>query len=234
MKTILFLMGVWLSGEAVAQAPASFLIKAGENANRVIPFHERYRYDEFRPGNVIYTDGKPPAVKLNYNFLLGEMQFINPNGDTANITNEYTLRYVTIGKDLFYHDYKKGYLEIIAEYPPIRLGLKQVLYIIRMETIGNNGYVSTKELTTAATHVSHPITIAPFDAFIGKDVSYFLIDQNSLIRSANKANLLKVFGRHKKTIAKYLDDNDTDFRKEEDLKKLLQFCSNLEKATEIE
>jgi hypothetical protein len=231
MKTLMFLIGVWFSNEAVAQTP-SYLIRAGESPNRVIPFQARYRYPEFRPGSVIYSDGKPPVVKLNYNFLIGEMQFINPDGDTANINNEYTLRYVSIGKDLFFHDYKKGYLEIIADYQLVRLGLQQTLYITRTETIGNNGYVATKELTTGATHVSYPIRISPFDAYIGKDAAYFLIDQNDRIRPAHKSNVLKVFARHKKTIENYLDENRTDFKNVEHLKKLLQFCSNLEKGTQ--
>ncbi|HZW65852.1 MAG TPA: hypothetical protein VFF23_09205, partial [Hanamia sp.] len=55
--------------------------------------------------------------------------------------------------------------------------------------------------------------------------NYYFGDQYHVILPANKKNLYKVFRSKKTLIDFYLADNDVDFRKSTDIKKLFAFLS---------
>ena len=46
----------------------------------------------------VYRNGVSGAGQLNYNRLLGEMQFIDPKGDTMALADEQNVAHVTIGQ----------------------------------------------------------------------------------------------------------------------------------------
>jgi hypothetical protein len=177
----------------------------------------------------MYTNGTSPTMKLNYNIVLGEMQFIDPQGDTLTVVNEYTLERVQIGQALYYNNYKQGYYEVIASYPVLKLASQQVMQQIRSEDVLNNGYGTSPGQSTAARSVRYFDTSQKIlkDIVLTRKVFYFIIDQNERIYPASRANLMKIGKKHNKALARYLKDESINFKKEEDLKKVLTFFSQL-------
>src|ERR1700712_5283487 len=90
-----------------AQMTAPIRVNAGDDLYTKLG-HEIYLYPAFTTGTVAFRDGKMSQAKLNYNFLNGEVQFINDTGDTLSLANELTIKYLTIAKDSFF--YSDGYL----------------------------------------------------------------------------------------------------------------------------
>src|SRR6476620_2051112 len=135
MRTKMLLVGAWLaiSCHLMAQEAEIVRAKAGEDPAKVIPLAERYRYGEFRQGKLSFANGSSSVAKFNYNILLGEMQFIDQKGDTLSLTDDYSIQVVAIGQELFYYDYPKNYLEMIADYSIVKLAAKKTLTLLESE-----------------------------------------------------------------------------------------------------
>ena len=74
--------------------------------DRVIPYDVKYSYAEFIEGQLIYASGnRSQLVKMNYNKLYGEMQFIDENRDTLLITSVDTISYIRLDKYLYQQQY---------------------------------------------------------------------------------------------------------------------------------
>ena len=61
-------------------------------------------------------NGTAANVKLNYNSVFGEIQYIDPkNGDTLSLAVEKDIRFIAVEKDTFYFD--EGWMELIGGTP---------------------------------------------------------------------------------------------------------------------
>lgn len=137
MKTLLVLISAWLfSRPLLAQDSSIIKIKNGVDIAKALPKRQQYQYPEFITGKVWYNTGNSAAGRLNYNLLLGEMHFIQPTGDTLSLADEYTIKYITIQADTFYYDAKKGYLQVIAHFNPVKLAVKQKLRKLSDNKVG--------------------------------------------------------------------------------------------------
>ena len=68
-----------------------------------IPVNEIYLNAEFRMGTVALRNGTSANVKVSYNSVFGEMQFIDPKkGDTISLAEEKNIKFVAIEIDTFY------------------------------------------------------------------------------------------------------------------------------------
>lgn len=216
-----------------AQNTDMFRVKSGEEAEKNIPATYKYRFETFRNGSVSFYNGRSATARLNYNLLLGEMQFIDLTGDTLSLADEQTIQSIKIEEDTFYYDPKYGYLEVVAQYPAVKLTLQQSFSTVSKEKKGayeqSTGASSIKNYNSYASGTSRLQKLDPDgDVLIAREVAYFLVDRNNRVSRANKSNVLKVFAKQKKAIGTYLDEKDTDFDKEEDIRQLLQFCSELD------
>lgn len=57
--------------------------------------------------------------------------------------------------------------------------------------------------------------------------SYLFMDTNHRFSKANKTSFLKLFSKNKNAVKKYLDEHNIDYKKEDDLKKAVLYCSEL-------
>jgi len=248
MKTTLFILTIGLAahGSIVAQSPDVIRIKGGAGGEKAVPIAGRYRYDQFRAGQILYVNGATATARLNYNILLGEMQFISSRGDTLALADEVTLRLISISspalagtppdrsasEDVFVYDQKKGYLELIGDYNGIKLAAKQGLRMAKSEKQGGYGQsTGSSAITTYQFYAPGSTSVSQLDGqgdlLLIKDKNYYLIDQNSRSYLINKASLLKVYGKHREQVTTYLDNESVDFRRQKDLEKLLKYCSEL-------
>lgn len=234
MRKVVCLIGVfWCSHYHLLAQDAEILrVKSEEDIAEVIPADVKYRYSEFRTGNISFYNGRSSAAKLNYNILLGEMQFLDRKGDTLSLADEHTIKIIMIGEDVFYYDGRFGYLEVVKDYHPIKLALNQTLQTVTSEKGSaygqSSGVSSIKTINFYSTDNSQvQILKQKGDILLTKKASYFLVDQNNRCHKLNKSSILKVFADHKRAIKDYLKEASINFNKEEDLKKLLQFCDAL-------
>ena len=232
---IFILIGVWLlSVSSLLAQPATYTkVKGDDNIARKIPNNQKYVNADFTSGKVIYNMGSIAVVPLNYNFLLGEMHFINPqDGDTLSLANEYLIKQVTVGPDTFYYQPKVGYLQVVASYKPIRLMVKQTIQVSRHEKQSaydqSSAVSAIKQFSFYVDHNGQVRKLRPNgNLLLVKDYNYYIIDQNLKVLPASKATILAVYYRFKDEINTYLKTNKTDFKQEAELKKLLEYCQKL-------
>ena len=62
---------------------------------------EVFRYPTFENGLVEYKNGQRFKSKLNYNKVLGVVQFLDEKGDTLSMINEESISFLTIGNDAY-------------------------------------------------------------------------------------------------------------------------------------
>jgi hypothetical protein len=91
---------------------------------------------------------------------------------------------------------------------------------VKLVAVSNSPFVSYRKLYTQKALV---------ELKLAKQASYYFIDQNDRIYQAKKSTLPKLFGGHKKAIELYEETNQMDFTFEQDLTKLLTFCSRWSK-----
>ncbi|GAB3905129.1 hypothetical protein GCM10028803_35550 [Larkinella knui] len=236
MKRILFILvglGFVTQHTILAQATEVIRIKAGTGGEKAVPMAARYRYEQFRDGKVVYVNGVMSAARFNYNVLLGEMQFIDSRGDTLALTEEPRVRMVGVGTDVFLYDPQKGYLEIIADYSTVKLVAKRGLKMARNERMGGYEQSSGSSAITrydfySSENASMNKLDGRGDLVVIKGKDYFIIDRNNRSYPMNKANVLKAFSKHREEVTAFLTSESVDFHQENDLKKLLKYCSELQ------
>jgi hypothetical protein len=226
MKLQLCLCVVLLSVYAFAQSGNTYTIKPGESIINVISISEVFKYPSFVVGTVIFKDGRNVRSRLNYNSLIGQIQFIDLKGDTLSLAEEETVRYIIIDRDSFCYD--KGYIELITDESSVRLG-KKVFFKEFEQKPGSYGLSSG---TTAAVSLSSILEKRAFELntdqelVLIKSVEYFIGNKNEFLL-ANKKNVVKLFPKHKKPIETYFDANVISFNEEKDVLKLAEFLETL-------
>src|SRR5215203_2555696 len=197
-------------------------VKAGQSLYDV--HKEIYRYPNFKEGKVYFLDGGLSAGRLNYSFMSEAMQFIGPTGDTLSLSDEPTIKYVTIEKDTFYYD--KGYLEGLINAGTVKLAVKQKIKFKDTHKIGAFGTASptvrTENEKTYMGDNRYNLVIAE-DLIFVKEKEYYLNVRFRDFVLINKKNLIKLFPNQKDNIESFLKENNINLRVENDLKKLMQY-----------
>jgi hypothetical protein len=201
----------------------------------LLPYKEKYRYPEFKEGRVYYSRKESNPLKLNYNLLFRQVIMIAESGDTIFVANLEIIKYILIDKDLYYHDFKKGYFEIISNPDDsIRLTAQRKLKILKREVLED----TEKPQLTSASKIFSSLYVPLNPTFkrekvtLSRETTFFLLDKNDESHIVTKAAFFKLFPTHKKEIKKYLSQmarqrTPIKFYREEDLKKLIQFCRSL-------
>jgi hypothetical protein len=212
---------------AKAQVTEKFTVRAGEDISKTLASYGMYRLPAFVNGTVTFKDKSTAGGKMNYNIYLGEVQFIDAKGDTLSIANPETIDSIAIDSNLFY--YKKGYLQVVANYNAIRLVMKQKIEFrpVKIGAYGNqspgNSIESYGKTSTSPYVNNNQLTINE-DIIVLKSTHYFLSYQRYREVEANRRGFLSVFPAIKNKVDEFIDTNKIEFNKEADLKRLLAFC----------
>lgn len=230
MKTSLLAACFFLicMAELAAQTVEKKILKAGEDASEAM-MESIYRFEEFKTGKVNLTNGKSTFVKLNYNFLVEEMQFIDRSGDTLSLADPAAVKKITVGDHSFF--YNKGFLELIEDYHPVKLAIKQRIRVVNREQVGAYGQASGASSVMSYNNMTEGVQTLDLklneNLTLAKEASYYIIDKKNRSYVASKKGIQKVFPKQKSEIEKYLKENRVDFGKEEDMKKLIAYCIEL-------
>jgi len=186
-----------------------------------------YLFPEFTIGKILMTTGTVKVIKLNYNSLTEEMIF-EYNGTNLAIANPELVDTVYILGRKFIQ-VKKIFYELIENLPvPL-----YVHHLCRVTAPGkDSGYGGTSQ-TSAITSTSSIYSSRgiyelklPADYLIEPYSEYILKKDNEYSRVSNTNQVIKCFPEKKDAIKEFVKKNDTDFKKEEDIKNLIKFCNN--------
>lgn len=215
-----------------AQPAKLIRVKNGQDATKTVAAKDRFQYTHFQTGKLTYNNGKFATGKLNYCYLLGEIVFINTNGDTLAIADNNLVSYADIGNVRYYPVPENGYAEVVDDCGTMLL-TKKVQY--QKDGIEKKGaYQNANELgssynATTFTDINGRTSILTANNIIllKQVVIYLFMDINHRFSKATKANLLKIFSKKKEVIEPYLETQNFNYSNEEDLKKAVRYCSAL-------
>ena len=225
MKKLLLVMLAFYSAAGHSQDSLRIFISADQQVAEVLTPKKIYKYSEFKPGRIIFRDGTFATDKFNYNYLNGEIEFIQR--DTLAISKEQMLniRFVTLDNDTFF--YNKGYFQQMMQTPVGRLLKKQMLVVSKREKIG--AYNQPSQTSAIESYGSFTDNYGVFtpNLKIHENITmilrtdYYFADRFNTFLLANKRNLQKLFPNKKRQIDEYLQLHPVNFKNAEDLKKLL-------------
>src|SRR5690242_16240204 len=104
MRQFIFCILLSIPSFSFCQEKKVFTIQPGQKMNEVLKQEDIYKYQKFVAGDIAFKDGTAGRSLLNYNYLFGEMQFIDAKGDTLSIGNTNAINTIQIGSDTFYFD----------------------------------------------------------------------------------------------------------------------------------
>jgi hypothetical protein len=128
-----------------------------------------YFYEEFREGQVFFTEGNPVRAILNYSFILQEMQFLNhqSNNQVLTMVRKPNMTHIEIGKDIFVPVDDMGWAVVIQDGPVTLLEKRQFIpdhktgaYGVALTTSGAQ-HVSSEALATMTTSATTSTSITP-------------------------------------------------------------------------
>jgi len=207
-----------------------FSVEPGQKIVAAIPAGDLYSHPQFTLGTVQLKDASEATVKLNYNKVFGEIQYIDPKtGDTLSLAEEKNIRFVAIEKDTFYFD--EIWLQFISGNSTLKFAKMKLLEMTNKEKLGAmgtptlGGEIETYNKFTGAQHMKDLVAMERIT--FTEHTSYYFGDRFNHFSKATKKGLLKTYSKQEKEIEKWLDDNKIDFNKEEDLQKLFTYLQTL-------
>lgn len=229
MKKTAFLICIvlTLSGSISAQKDDLIVVKAGTRLLDYFTPSERYMYSEFIPGRIFLINGKISDKELNYNYLAGEMEFIQVR-DTLTIINKKDIKYVVTARDTFYYD--KGYIEQLNS-GIVKVGLKQFIELKEIQNKDSYGTSSSGSATNS--YGSLPVDgnfyklTANKDMIFKRTLQYYIATPESGFNICSKKNVIQLFPQHEDKIKSYLKSNKVKFDSREDLLRLADYIKSL-------
>lgn len=156
---------------------------------------------------------------LNYDLYRGQMDMINNEGDTMQVKPSKEVKLITIGDQIFFYDYKIGYLQVEQRLPVALAALKLMITTHMM-------YVSGK-IDSGTENVDLRGTPSVNDRYYRKGEYYYFISIDNKVYKPSRSSAIKLFNKHKHEVSKYIKTNRTDFNKKADLVNLLLYCHSL-------
>ena len=225
---LLYCFFILTSLSLAAQARKTYTVKPGEKVSKVLPKEAVYLYPGFKDGTVNFKNNNLGSGKLNYNQLIDEMEFINEKGDTLALNNGETIASIYIDRDTFY--FYEGFIKNLVSLKEVKFASRKKLVISNRQKIGGMGELSSASIETYTKVDSDqgvkeliPKEVLTFSEY----TNYFIGDNYNNFKPLNKKNLLNAYSKQQKTVESYLKENSTNFLKEDDLYKLIQFLQGL-------
>ena len=228
IKNIFFVYSVLILNISLpAQNNELITVAAGTMIMDYFPVSLRYRYPEFTTGTILFKNGSSNSNRLNYNFLLDEMEFIRSR-DTLSIAMKKDIRLITVAQDTFFYD--NGYLEQIYS-GPVKVYLRQHYKLKQVLKKDSYGISSSGSSTTSYSVLPYDGKFfkltANEDMVFQKTREYYLSVSSSGFVQFRKKPLLQLFPGKEEAIKDYLKADKIDFNLQNDLLKLAAYLGTL-------
>ncbi len=231
MKKFLFtILSIYFFNQVLTgQQNEIITVKAGTKILDSFPIELRYIYPEFKTGKVVFKNGIFSERRLNLNFLLGEMEFIQSR-DTLTIINKKDIKYVAIAQDTFYYD--KGYIKQMSKGKHV-IGLKERFELKEVQNKDPYGVSSSASSTTS--FGTMPVDGNFYKLNANKDMVFQRVRQFYLTMPGrefvllSRKSLVDMFPSDETKIKAFLKTNKIKFDKTDDILKLSDFLNTLDK-----
>lgn len=190
-----------------------------------------YIFSEFQKGIIRQKDGAPVEVKLNYDmigqqvqYMDGEKMFSLQSGNILSVLVDKR-KFVPAGNStgVFYEEIKTG------------SGYLYVQHRMQIAQAGKNIGYGTSQTTSASNVASIEssgklYSLNSAERMQGKDATLYYVETGGKYRPiVNVKNLTAVFKSNKAEIEKFAADNKTDFKKEADVVAIVGYAYSLNK-----
>ena len=228
MKKLIFVLSSLLFSyfQLSGQNDKPVTVYAGTPVLKYFPLEERYRYPDFRDGQIKYKNGSVSKSRFNYNFLKGEIDFIQLS-DTLSLVTRKEMSFLTIGSDTFYFD--NGYIEQISG-GSFKVGVKQ---FIKLKDVLKKGAFGTTNRNSAIESYK-PVTRGIFydwvpneDCVFQMEREYYFSKSGSDFVLFTRKNTLEMFPGHEDKIKDYLKSTKVNFSSVDDLLRLAEYLRSL-------
>lgn len=230
MKKHIFLICQFfiLNISLLAQNNDFIIVKAGTKLIDYVPVSERYMYSDFTMGRILLKNGNHSVRNLNYNYLAGEIEFIQ-NRDTLVIANKKDLKSIIVATDTFYYD--KGYIQQLSS-GKIKTGLKQFMEIKEIQNKDSYGVSGSGSATTSygsipADGMVYKLAANKAIVFKRTLIYYILRSEGGFVVFTRKS-AMQLFPERKDEIKAYIKSNKVNFNSREDLLEFAEFLNTLE------
>ncbi len=193
---ILFAVIFFLSFSARAQQLTRKIIHAGED----ISDYFTYRFPSFEEATVLFKKNDLQTYKMNFNMLLCSIQFIDPQGDTLEISKPEEIDSIHWNSSTFF--YRNDYFEILAVSDSGKLVVSrhaslEPVMIGAMGVASRVGSIQGVDKYNQRYLMQENLRLNQ-DIYVYQKTDYFLITNTGEFIKANKGNFLKMFADDKK------------------------------------
>lgn len=226
--TFILLPALFINILLFAQEQEQILVEAGTSLLDHFTVSERYLYPEFLTGQVIFRHPAYSERKLNYNFLNGEIEFIQGH-DTLSIANKEDIKLIAIEEDTFY--YNNAYVkQIKSDYP--KVGIRDIVElkeVLKKDPYGVSSSGSSRISYNALPSDGNIYKLkGNHDMIFQRIREYYLSTPWSGFLLFNKKNVFLLYPGEKKYIKSYLKSEQVKFDSEDDLLGLAEFLRAFE------
>ena len=222
-----------------AQQRFTIKVEAGEDINSLIS-NSRYLFPAFRTGTVVFDDNTTAKAQLNYDMVMGEMQYQDASGKVMALANPAEISSILFTDREFIYT-KRGYVEVLTYFDNKALLLHRRIKAENEKPTGAYGMASDVSaveksntiLTTTQRDVSNldMMVVETSGATLGGErvtfttiQTVYLQSDKSLYAGGSEANFQKVFGKSTKSaIRDYIKSNSLNLKKPTDLIQLFNY-----------
>lgn len=189
-----------------------------------------FLFPEFSRATIKLKAGNEYAATINYNLVDEEMVFLQ--GDTYMVLSDpLEIDTITTGGRIFV-PFSKGFYELI--YHDSLMVFMQ--HKSNVEPVGKPGAYGTTSQTSTGYHrqlLYGPIGSVklslPDNLKVTADDQYWVTKNKEMEKFYNKKQFLKIFKDKEQELNKYFNAQKVDFKKQEDVVKLVDYCAKLYK-----
>lgn len=204
-----------------------------QRLERQMEWDKKYRYKQFVTAKVITKGKVAGGIKVNYHRLFGELVFIDKSGDTLLLRENPSIELIQTPADVFCNIRKDGFYRLMSDQVNNPwLVVKEVWKIDKIDPISQNAprHLSEDIPNTNGYHVRYEPrdqSKTLLDVAFKDGTEYFLITNGRDVERANRNNFIRAFSSHKEEVKQWIDEHNTDFFSEADLRKLYDYCVSL-------
>jgi len=223
----LIVSALFIISSMYGQYYKAITVEAGTPVAEKFPAGTRYLYPQFTDGTVNMRTGAVSNSRLNFNLLLGEMEFIS-NADTLAIARKKDLSIVTVAQDTFI--YRNSYLKLIHS-GTVKVLVKdwfKLTDIVKKGAMGAPNRNSAIDSYTSIPTGKQLLALIPAeDLVFRRTLEFYILKSDGDLIEFKKKNILDIYPEKENDIQKFLKANKIDFEEQADILKLADFLAIL-------
>ena len=223
---------VFLSLNLILKAQVVDIV-SGDDLSKSVPRASQYLFDDFTEGRVQFRTGTFGIAKMNYNTLLGEMQFVDvETGNVLSFENIANISSIMINGRFFIPARSKDeFLEVLVP-GEISLAVKYKADVVSVSKEGAYGSVSTaitgsSYYSTLSEETRPTQQLTTREQFSVKLSSIcFLVKEGKPVSIKGVRTFLNTYPKNKApTINRYVEEYRINFDSKESLMKFTRFIN---------